>query len=127
MYLTKNEQEIMEVFWGEASPLALSNLIAASPLRGWKDRSAFSILNNLLKKGLIREAGFIHSGKTIARTFEPTLSYANFLATQVAEKKSTPVLTTLFAALLDKEDVTPDTLRELEGILAEKKAGLGLK
>lgn len=127
MHLTKNEQEIMEALWSEARPLALSDLIAASPQRGWKDRSAFSILNNLLKKGLIREVGFVHSGKTIARTFEPTLSYADFLATQVSDKKCKPTLTTLFAALLDKEDVTPGTLRELEKILAEKKAGLEIK
>lgn len=46
----------MDVLWASGQPLSLSALIRQSPQRSWKDRSAFSILNGLLKRGLIYEA-----------------------------------------------------------------------
>lgn len=124
MYLRQSEMEIMETLWGHDEPMSSAALIEAIPERKWKVRSIFAILDGLLKKGLIFEAGFVRRGKTIARTFAPTMTYADFLAKQMAQAVYRPALPSLVSALLNVEDVTEETLAELEALLAKRKAEL---
>lgn len=124
MYLRQNEMEIMEALWGHDEPMSSAALIDATPQRKWKGRSIFAILDGLLKRDLIYEAGFVRRGKTIARTFAPTMTYPEFLTKQMAESPYRPTLPTLVSAFLNVEDVTEDTLAELETLIAQRKAEL---
>lgn len=124
MRLSKSEIEVMDVLWASDEPLSLNGLIARSPERSWKDRSAFSILNGLLQKELIYEAGFTRSGKAIARTFAPTMTYADFLARQAGAATRKPPLPALMSAFLDASEVTEETLAELEAIIAKRREEL---
>lgn len=124
MYLRQSEMEILEALWKNGEPMSSAALIDAIPQRKWKERSIFAILDGLLKKDLIYEAGFVRRGKTIARTFAPTMTYADFFAKQMAQSLYRPTLPTLVAACLDAEDVTEGALAELEELLAKKKAEL---
>lgn len=126
MYLRQSETEIMDALWRSQEPMSSAALIDAIPQRKWKERSVFAIIDGLLKKGLIYEAGFVRRGKTIARTFAPTMTYSEFIADQVAEVDSPykPTIPALMSAFLDAEDVTKDTLAELEALIAQRKAEL---
>ena len=86
MHLTKSEQQIMEIFWQADHPMAQTEVIHTCEDRKWKERSIFSMLNSLMAKGVLREVGFVRSGKTYARTFEPAISHAEYLALVVAEQ-----------------------------------------
>ena len=86
MHLTKSEQQIMEIFWQADHPMAQTEVIHTCEDRKWKERSIFSMLNSLMAKGVLREVGFVRSGKTYARTFEPAMSHAEYLALVVAEQ-----------------------------------------
>ena len=85
MHLTKSEQQIMEIFWQADHPMAQTEVIHTCEDRKWKERSIFSMLNSLMAKGVLREVGFVRSGKTYARTFEPAISHAEDLALQRVE------------------------------------------
>ena len=74
MELTKSELEIMDVLWNKQVPLSRSDLLTDDSEKGWKDSSIHILLNGLLQKGAIREAGFVRCSKTYGRTFEPTLT-----------------------------------------------------
>lgn len=126
MLLRRSETEIMEALWGSEEPMSSAALIEAIPQRRWKERSIFAILDGLLKKELIYEAGFVRRGKTIARTFAPTMTYAEFIAHQVVEAGESykPTLPTLLSAFLNTEDVTEEALQELESLIAQRKADL---
>lgn len=124
MHLRQSEMEILEALWASQEPMSSAALLDAIPQRKWKERSIFAILDDLLKKELIYEAGFVRRGKTIARTFAPTMTYADFLAKQMAQAPYRPALPTLMSAFLNTEDVTEDTLAELETLLAKRKAEL---
>lgn len=126
MLLRRSETEIMEALWGSEEPMSSAALIEAIPQRRWKERSIFAILDGLLKKELIYEAGFVRRGKTIARTFAPTMTYAEFIARQVSEAGETykPTLPTLLSAFLNTEDVTEEALQELESLIVQRKADL---
>lgn len=121
MYLTQSEMEMMQAFWQSGEPMSLSNLIEASPDRCWKDRSGFSIINSLIKKGLLREEGYVHSGKTIARTFVPVVSYTDFMLKQLNACEGKLKLPQLLAGLLGDETIDASDIRELDKIIADKK------
>ena len=124
MELTKNEIEIMEVLWEAKRPITSAEIVKMSVEKTWKDSSIHILINSLLKKKAIQEVGFIRAGKGYARTFEPTESgdkfYADFLAS-IAKKIS---VSTLFSALFESNDLTHDTIQELEKLLNQKKQEL---
>ncbi len=122
MNIRNSEMEIMEALWSSQEPMSSAALIDAIPQRKWKERSIFAILDGLLKKGLIYEAGFVRRGKTIARTFAPTVTHSDFLARQMAQSPNRPALPALMSAFLNVEDVTQETLDELEALIAKRKA-----
>lgn len=101
MHLTKSEQQIMEIFWQADHPMAQTEVIHTCEDRKWKERSIFSMLNSLMAKGVLREVGFVRSGKTYARTFEPAISHAEYLApcgSRAAACQTVPRAVGIFAA-----------------------------
>ena len=111
MHLTKSEQQIMEIFWKADHAMAQTEVVSTCVERKWKERSIFSMLNTLMEKGVLREVGFVRSGKTYARTFEPAMSHAEYLAAVVAEQ--------LLAALMQKMETTPAIQKEMRAALRE--------
>ena len=122
MQLTKSEMEIMDVLWGENVPLSRSDLLARGEEKSWKDSSVHILLNGLLQKGAIREAGFVKRSKTYGRTFAPTLTREEYFATTIYSHSHKPEIVGLFAALLKREDITPDQLNQMEELLRQRSA-----
>lgn len=114
MHLTKSEQQIMEIFWQADHAMAQTEVVKTCVDRKWKERSIFSMLNSLMEKGVLREVGFVRSGKTYARTFEPAMSHAEYLASVIAEQ-----LPELIAALMQKVETTPAIQKEMRAALRE--------
>ena len=100
----------MEIFWKADHAMAQTEVVSTCVERKWKERSIFSMLNSLMEKGVLREVGFVRSGKTYARTFEPAMSHAEYLAAVVAE---------LLAALMQKIETTPAIQKEMRAALRE--------
>ena len=94
MHLTKSEQQIMEIFWQADHPMAQTEVIHTCEDRKWKERSIFSMLNSLMAKGVLREVGFVRSGKTYARTFEqlPAKQFPELLASLLQRVEITPAI-----------------------------------
>jgi len=113
VHLTKSEQQIMEIFWQADHAMAQTEVVKTCVDRKWKERSIFSMLNSLMEKGVLREVGFVRSGKTYARTFEPAMSHAEYLASVVAEQLPAKQLPELIAALMQKVETTPAIQKEM--------------
>lgn len=121
MELTKSEMEIMDVLWSTEKPLSRSDLLARSEEKTWKDSSVHILLNGLLQKGAIREAGVVKRSKTYGRTFSPTLTREEYFAATIFSHRHKPEILGLFAALLKREDITPDQLDAIAALVAERK------
>lgn len=119
MHLTKSEQQIMEIFWQADHPMAQTEVVSTCVDRKWKERSIFSMLNSLMEKGVLKEVGFVRSGKTYARTFEPALSHAEYLAEVVVEQLPANQFPDLLAALLKRVEITPAIQKELRAAVRE--------
>ena len=121
MELTKSEMEIMDVLWSTDNPLSRSDLLARSEEKTWKDSSVHILLNGLLQKGAIREAGVVKRSKTYGRTFSPTLTREEYFATTIFSHRHKPEIIGLFAALLNREEITQGDLEKIAAMVAEKK------
>jgi len=121
MELTKSEMEIMDVLWESGEPLSRADLLTRSEEKSWKDSSVHILLNGLLHKGAIREAGFVKRSKTYGRTFLPTLTREEYFATTIFSHRHKPQIVGLFDALLKREEVTNAVLDEVEKLIARKR------
>ena len=113
MELTKSEMEIMDVLWASDKPLSRSDLLERSEEKTWKDSSVHILLNGLLQKQAIREAGMVKRSKTYGRTFEATLTREEYFATTIFSHRHKPRIVDLFAALLQREDITEEDLKQI--------------
>ena len=120
MELTKSEMEIMDVLWAADGPLSRSDLLERSEEKTWKDSSVHILLNGLLQKNAIREAGYVKRSKTYGRTFLPTLTREEYFAATIFCHRHKPQIVGLIAALLQREDITADELAQIEKLLAER-------
>lgn len=118
--LTKSEMEIMDVLWGSDKPLSRADLLARSEEKTWKDSSVHILLNGLLQKGAIQEAGLVKRSKTYGRVFSPTLTREEYFAATIFSHRHKPDIVGLFAALLRREDITPEQMSEISALIAQK-------
>ena len=123
MELTKSEMEIMDVLWEDGGALSRADLLEHSEEKTWKDSSVHILLNGLLKKGAIREAGFVKRSKTYGRTFVPTMTREEYFAMTIFSHRYKPEFTGLIAALLKREDITAEQLAQVEELVAKRKNG----
>ncbi len=125
MELTKSEMEIMDVLWEDGNALSRADFLERSEEKTWKDSSVHILLNGLLAKGAIREAGFIKRSKTYGRTFLPTMTREEYFAETIFGHRHQPEITGLAAALLQRPEVDPAVLDTLSQLIEERKEQIG--
>ena len=113
MELTKSEMQIMDVLWASDVPLSRSDLLEKSEQKSWKDSSVHILLNGLLQKNAIREAGFVKRSKTYGRTFAPAMSRESYFATTIFSHKKKPDFVGLVAELLKRDDLSKEQLAQV--------------
>ena len=121
MELTRSEMEIMDVLWESGVPMSRADLLAHSEEKTWKDSSVHILLNGLLQKGAIAEAGLAKRSKTYGRLFAPTLTREQYCANTIFCHRYKPQITGLFAALLERKEVTAADLTALAELVRQKE------
>ena len=62
----------------------------------------------------------VKRSKTYGRTFEPTLTREEYFATTIFSHRHKPEIVGLFAALLQREDITQEQLQEISRLVSQK-------
>ena len=119
MELTRSEMEIMDVMWESGIPMSRADLLARSEEKTWKDSSVHILLNGLLQKGVIQEAGLVKRIKTYGRVFVPTMTREEYFANTIFGHRHKPQIQGLFAALLQREEVTAEDRKALAELLSK--------
>ncbi len=122
MDLTKNELEIMDVLWEEGRALSRGEILSLSKEKSWMDSSVHILLNSMLKKGAIREAGFAKCGKTCGRVYEAALSSAEYHVSTLDTTRCKPTLPELLSVYLCREHPTGIELTAASKLLREARA-----
>ena len=118
--LTKSEMEIMDVLWGSDKPLSRADLLARSEEKTWKDSSVHILLNGLLQKGAIKQAGLVKRSKTYGRVFAPTMTREEYFASTIFSHRHKPQIVGLFEALLRREDITQEDMEAIRSMVQQK-------
>ncbi len=124
MELTKSEMQIMDVLWASDDPISRADLLERSEEKTWKDSSVHILLNGLLQKGAIQEAGFVKRSKTYGRTFVPAMTREEYFATTIFSHRHKPEFVGLMKALLERKDITAQDLEAVEELIRAKKQHL---
>lgn len=124
MELTKSEMQIMDVLWNEGKPLSRSELLERDEEKSWKDSSVHILLNGLLQKGAIREAGVVRRSKTYGRTFAPTITREQYFAATIFSHRYQPQMLGLMEALLQRPELDASTLQAISVLVDERSKQL---
>ncbi|MBR6326738.1 MAG: BlaI/MecI/CopY family transcriptional regulator [Lachnospiraceae bacterium] len=117
MYLTKNEIEIMDVLWKAGKALSRGEILSHSEDKSWMDSSVHILLNSMLKKGAIREAGFVKCGKTCGRVYEAALSCEEYYISTLDSTRTRPDPVQLLAAYIDRIGLKEEERSAMKTIL----------
>ena len=117
MYLTKNEIEIMDVLWKEERALSRGEILSLSEDKSWMDSSVHILLNSMLRKGAIREAGFVKCGKTCGRVYEATMSCEEYHVSTLDSTRMWPSPIKLLEAYDKLVGIREDERGEMRRIL----------
>ncbi len=117
MELTKSELQIMDVLWQDGGALSRADFLERSAEKSWKDSSVHILLNGLLHKGAIREAGFVRRSKTFARTFLPTVTREEYYANMIFSRRHQPDMVGLLQALFQRPEMTEEARKEIQKLL----------
>ena len=120
MELTKSEMEIMDVLWESGVPMSRADLLARSEEKTWKDSSVHILLNGLLQKGAIQEAGLVKRIKTYGRVFVPTMTREEYFANTIFCHRYKPQMVGLITALLQRDDITEEQMQAIKTLVLEK-------
>lgn len=118
MELTRSEMEIMDVLWNSGVPMSRADLLSRSQEKTWKDSSVHILLNGLLQKGAIQEAGLVKRIKTYGRVFVPTMTREEYFANTIFSHRHKPEMVGLFAALLQREEMTDEAKQAIAALLS---------
>ena len=120
MVLTKSEMEIMDVLWEDGGALSRSDFLDRSSEKSWKDSSVHILLNGLLRKKAIKEAGIVKRSKTYGRTFLPTLSREAYYVQVAFSRRYQPDILLILQELLNRPEMNEEILQQLKTMLEEK-------
>jgi predicted transcriptional regulator len=128
MVATNNEYSILLALWNAGHPLSAREIVDAIEDRSFKERTIHSILNAMLKKGLIHVDGQKLSSRIYSRCFSPSMRFEEYHAALIKQSElyrrdRDAVLSGVLDALVE-EDVGSDTLTRLEEHLEERKLAL---
>jgi len=127
MDLSKNELQIMTVFWDAERPLTGAEIIKASEGREWKARSLHSILSNLVDKGAIAIHGSIRDGKVLSRTFVPRLTFVDYYEKIFVKCAPVELFQAMSAAMRKRPNLDTETADKIAKILQELQENLQVK
>ena len=124
MDLTKSELEIMNVIWKADKALTRGEILKLSESKTWKDSSIHILLNGLMKKGAVVEAGFAKSGKTYGRMYAASISGEEFYSSKVLAFCGQDGFPEIFSALIKSENMSLEMLDVLERMIIERRKEL---
>ena len=117
MYLTKNEIEITDVLWRENRALSRGEILSLSTDKNWMDSSVHILLNSMLKKGSIREAGFVKCGKTCGRVYEAAFSCEEYHVGTLDSTSCVPDPVKLVKAYIDSRGLSAEQAGQIRELL----------
>ncbi len=121
-YLTKSEEELMELFWERKEALTSVEILKTAVNHSWNSSYLHIMLRSLLKKGMIEVCGTVQYGTQYAREFVPLMTKEEYAAKIVMSKGLDKASIAKVATAMVKEvegETKSCLIEELEKIIEE--------
>lgn len=123
--VTDSEREVLELLWNSDEPLTSTEIVRLCIGRTWKSSYIHIMINSLLKKEMIRVAGFKKTTKNYARTFEPTMTRDQWILLWMKQEKGvTAELLKEMLEMIITEGADEEILEELFEVIEKRKEEL---
>ena len=123
--VTDSEREVLELLWNSDEPLTSTEIVRLCIGRTWKSSYIHIMINSLLKKEMIRVAGFKKTTKNYARTFEPTMTRDQWNLLRMKQEKGVPAeLLKEMLEMIITEGADEEILEELFEVIEKRKEEL---
>lgn len=84
--MTPREEDLMNVFWNQEEPMAITDIIELLDKEQWNQVTLFRIVKKLLDKGYLEIYGFKKNNTQYARKFIPSLTKEEYAAVLLSER-----------------------------------------
>lgn len=128
--LSENELAVMTALWSGDGPLSRPEILRRITKTNWNPNSIHLVLNNLIKKGFVQAGDLARCGQSYGRTYRAVRTrgkYAAALALEASEGPEEARVLDVMNAIVRREGVGEETLRQLEALVARRRAELGLE
>lgn len=123
MEFTKSELEVMNVLWQTSRPLSRNEILTLSTNKTWKDSSIHILLNSLLKKEAIKEAGYVRTGKAFGRLYAVNISCEEYYAKNVFVPGGKVILP-LLSTMINSGRLSNDMIEKIAEMIEKRKTQL---
>lgn len=126
--LTGNELLLLKILWGAEEPLSRTQILDYPTARGLNPASFHQAINSLMEMGYVKISGFERCGKIYGRTYAAAKTQEDFIldvanTTRPEGQKGVSPLR-LVMAFTKREQISEETIAELEEMLAERRREL---
>ena len=128
--LSENELAVMTALWSGDGTLSRPEILRRITKTNWNPNSIHLVLNNLIKKGFVQAGDLARCGQSYGRTYRAMRTrgeYAAALALEASEGPEEARVLDVMNAIVRREGVGEETLRQLEALVARRRAELGLE
>ena len=126
--LSDTELDILKLLWDAGRALSKPEILERLQKQDWNPNSVHQVLNSMMKKEVLTVEGHTLCGKIYGRTYAPTMTQSEFLFRRIEEAtgnlSGSQRLLGVFASLIGSEDISSDTVAQLDAMLQKRKEEL---
>ena len=109
----------MDVMWAAEKPLSRGELMERSVDKSWKSSSVHILLNSMLSKGAICEAGFTRCGKTCGRTYAAAVTVEEYFLNLIAAANTKPDSIKFICLFANQAGIMQNKIKAIQKILID--------
>ncbi len=126
--LSDTEMDILKLLWEADHALSRPEILERLDKQDWNPNSIHQVLNSMMKKAVLKVEGHTLCGKIYGRTYAPAMTQTQFLSRRIAEAtgnmNGTQRLLGVFASMIEHDDISAETVSQLEAMLQKRKEEL---
>ena len=120
--ITPYEKEVLDALWESGEALTAREIVNYCVNKSWKPSYIHLMINSLLEKKMIKEAGFKQTSKNFARMYMPSMTEEEWFSYQMMEKvKNRDVLLKNVLSEILKDTWDVEKIDELKAVIEERK------
>lgn len=125
--LSDNELAVLQILWSAKAPLSRPEILERMPENEWNPNSIHLVLNNLIKKGLVKVVGVARCGQSYGRTYCAAKTKGEYTAEVALNIIPDLPVVEVMSAMVKETDIDEKTIDLLKQMLDERRRELKKK